>query len=472
MNDLRTAQMQLLDRLHHRATQSPQAIAYVDAGTTEKLTWAQLFHRTAGFAIVLRSKLSAGAVVLIRLPNCCDFPVAFLGTLAAGCTAFPISIEAPDAEVHELGTQVHPAGIISFRAESFDGCIIPQDALRSEAMDFPDPQIAPDGIGLMLLSSGSTGKPKIVCRSFASLDAACDQMCRSIGIGPEDRVLATVPLCHSYGIEHGLLAPVWAGAAVHLGRGMDLQLIQRELLQSRITLLPAVPSVYEMLANLLTHGEHFPSLRAAYSAGAPLPTSVADRFFDRCGIKIGQLFGATEIGSVTYSDPTHSHFNLASVGQPMPGVEIKIVDEHLWISASSMFSGYLHEDIPQTVDGFYPTGDLARLDDHGNLIITGRAKLLIDVGGLKVNPLEVEQVLMQHPAVGDCIVIPVRQSETVVRLKAIVTQRSADQPISIELLRQFARDRLASYKVPRSFEVRANLPRTQTGKILRQQVQA
>jgi acyl-coenzyme A synthetase/AMP-(fatty) acid ligase len=295
-------------------------------------------------------------------------------------------------------------------------------------------------------------------------------MCQAICVGQDDRVLATVPLCHSYGLEHGLLAPVWAGATVHLARGLDLSLVQRELLQSRITLLPAVPSAFEMLGNLAAHGEHFPSLRAAYSAGAPLPMSVSDRFFDRCGVRIGQVFGATEIGSVTYSDPLASGFNPTSVGKPMPGVNISLRNSHLYISAGSMFSGYLNELNPIDTDGFYATGDLAELDNHGNLLITGRSKLLIDVGGLKVNPIEVEQVLIQHPAIAECVVIPVQQSETVVRLKAVFTLRSGSAGVSTEDLRQFARERLAGYKVPRSFEMRDELPRSATGKILRQQI--
>jgi acyl-CoA synthetase (AMP-forming)/AMP-acid ligase II len=124
-------------------------------------------------------------------------------------------------------------------------------------------------------------------------------------------------------------------------------------------------------------------------------------------------------------------------------------------------------------DGFFLTGDLGRVDGHNRLTITGRLKLLIDVGGLKVNPLEVEEVLSQHPDVAACVVLPVRVSDTVSRLKAIIQPRHPDGPgPSPEALRRFARGRLTLYKVPRLFEVRKSLPRSPTGKILRNMVAA
>ena len=139
-----------------------------------------------------------------------------------------------------------------------------------------------------------------------------------------------------------------------------------------------------------------------------------------------------------------------------------------------MMSGYFPGDAQDNiVDGHFLTGDLGRLDELGRLMITGRIKLLIDIGGLKVNPVEVEEVLAQHPDVAACVVLPVRVSETVSRLKAIVTPRRTDgaRP-DPESLRRFARGRLTPHKVPRLFEVRSFLPRSLTGKILRNQVSA
>jgi len=238
----------------------------------------------------------------------------------------------------------------------------------------------------------------------------------------------------------------------------------------------------------------FPTLRRAYSAGGPLPLAVFDAFRQRFGIPVSQLYGATEIGSVMFNDPdAPGPFDPASVGRPMRGVDVRVLDVerprpdqplpagaegHVAVRADSMMSGYLRDDDdeaapPTTVDGYLLTGDLGRLDAHGRLTLTGRIKLLIDVGGLKVNPLEVEAVLAQHPEVAACVVLPVRVSDTVSRLKAIVQPRDpAGGGPTAESLRRFARERLTPYKVPRLFEVRATLPRSPTGKILRHLVAA
>jgi acyl-CoA synthetase (AMP-forming)/AMP-acid ligase II len=328
---------------------------------------------------------------------------------------------------------------------------------------------------LLLQSSGTTGLPKIVRRSNKSLDAVSAAMAEAVDFRPTDHVLAAVPLTHSYGLEHGLLAPVWAGSRVHLCRGLDLPSVVGELEKGDITLFPAVPAMFEMLA-AVADAPPVMSLRTAYSAGAPLPASVIDRFNARFGVRVAQLYGATEIGSVAFNNPHEEPFDPASVGRPMRGVDIRILDPssdgqgHVAIKADSMFDGYLKEGA-ELIDGYFPTGDLGRVDDRGRLFITGRLKLLIDVGGMKVNPLEVESVLCRHPSVGDCVVVPVRQSETVFRLKAIVTPRPGGARPAPADLRTFAKSHLSAYKVPRLFEVRDDLPRSPTGKVLRHLVE-
>jgi acyl-CoA synthetase (AMP-forming)/AMP-acid ligase II len=330
---------------------------------------------------------------------------------------------------------------------------------------------------LLLQSSGTTGLPKIVRRSGDSLDAVARGSAESVGFRPDDRVLMTVPLTHSYGLEHGVLAPIWAGSCVHLCRGLNLPVIVPELIAGGITLFPGVPSTFEMLAGVAEAGLTMPSLRTAYAAGAPLPRPVFDAFAERFGIRVAQLYGASEIGSVTFNPPGDD-FDPASAGLPFNGVSIRILhpdtnaalptgaEGQVAVRAASMFSGYLNAPA-DLIDGYFATGDLGRLDAAGRLFITGRIKLLIDVGGLKVNPLEVEAVLAEHPAVAACVVVPVQQSQTVFRLKAIIAPRHPAAPPAASDLRRFAQSRLAAYKVPRLFEVRDSLPRSATGKILR-----
>ncbi len=515
--------LQLLDRLAAHAADRPGAVAYRDAGNHQSLTWRTLADRVTALGRRLASAFPAGGVVMLCAANQIEYPVAFLGILASGCDVFPVSAEIAEAELlraadqagavaligHDRACQIlaqHRPAVIALPLPSGEGWGEGQAALASSKPSVkvthpaPHPNPLPAGErakpSLLLQSSGTTGLPKIVRRSWRSLDSVSAAMADAVGFTRDDHVLAAVPLTHSYGLEHGLLAPIWAGSTVHLVRGLDVPTVLTELAGNQITIFPGVPAMFELLANV-SDALPIRSLRTAYSAGAPLPTSVTDRFAARFNVRVTQLYGATEIGSVTFNDPNESSFDSASVGKPMAGVEIHILnvttnlplatgeEGHVAIRAASMFDGYLPAaealagppasagGVPaDLIDGFFPTGDLGKLDASGRLFITGRIKLLIDVGGMKVNPFEVENVLCQHPRVAECVVVPMRQSETVSRLMAVVTPRDQASPPTIDDLRAFAKSQLSAYKVPRAFEIRATLPHSATGKVLRHVVES
>jgi long-chain acyl-CoA synthetase len=206
---------------------------------------------------------------------------------------------------------------------------------------------------------------------------------------------------------------------------------------------------------------------------------VAEEFEAKFSVQVGQLYGASELGSVTFNHPARAAADPLSVGRPMRGVRVRVLDPDdaactgevaageeglVAISAPSMMSGYVDGKAP-IVDGYFLTGDLGRVSGEGDLTITGRLKQLIDVGGMKVNPAEVEGVIASHPAVRECAVVGVAVTPTVSRLKAVVVPSNGS--VDVEELRRFARERLAGYKVPRVVEVRESLPRGASGKVLR-----
>lgn len=481
--------LRLLERLTRHARRTPAAPAVYDAARGFAISWRELEASVAVAGCGLSREINPGDVVLLVLPNGPQFIASFLAVLAAGGRAFPV---APESTATELTTAAERSGAV---AAIGGGAALAPLKVRSKFSSFEQETervrlVARDmrDAGLLLQSSGTTGMPKIVFRSAVSLDAVAEAMCESIGLGPTDRVLMCLPLCHSYGVEHGLLAPVYAGSCVHLCDGFDINLVRSQLEGGGATIFPGVPFMCEALARL-DGGETLPSLRRAYSAGGALPAAVYEAFLDRYRVRVSQLYGATEIGSVTYGDPFADCFDPAGVGRPMRGVSVRILDAadprvdeplppgaegHVAVRAASMLDHYIGDDASPTTDGYFLTGDLGRLDANGTLTVTGRTKLLIDVGGRKVNPLEVEAVLAQHPLVERCVVVPVRVSDTVSRLKAVVTPRRADggDEVAPEALRQFARERLVPYKVPRVFEIRPSLPLSPTGKVLRHLIAA
>jgi acyl-CoA synthetase (AMP-forming)/AMP-acid ligase II len=485
--------LRLLQDLETHAQSAPDAPAVQSVGPGEPVRFNRgQLRDVVGKICEFCNDLPREGTVLLHYPNQLHYIGAFLGVLAADRTLFPVAADAAGAEVADAASRSGAVAAIvdetttaalrsSFRVAR------PLPALSPGTMLLSDPvwnAITGDGPALLLHSSGTTAEPKIVRRDGASLDAVTRNMIRDCGFGEGDHVLSAVPLCHSYGLEHGLLAPIGAGSCVHVCERFNLPSIVHELCAGGITLLPGVPFMFEMLNKI--GNVQFPNLRMVYSAGAPLSRATFDAFEHAFGLRIGQVFGATEIGSVTFNDPDGAEFNKNSVGRPMEGVSIKILDPDdpqlsdplevgkeglVAVRAPSMLSGYVGEQETPLIDGYFLTGDLGTLEERGELTITGRMKLLIDIGGRKVNPLEVESVLRRHPDVGACVVLPMRLSETVQRLKAIITPARPDIEISVNALRQFARSRLSGYKVPRVFEIRPSLPTSPAGKVLRRLVE-
>ena len=337
----------LLERLARHAKRTPDGVAVRDLARGDDVTWRDLADRTAATAAALSRDVAPGDVVLLACPNGAGFVAAFLAILAAGGRAFPLSHDSTEAELTAAAARSGAVGVIGTDAvlgaldlrlklpvpdRSVAGGLArrsaPPDAPGASAAGTPAVRLVtrdPGRAGLLLQSSGTTGLPKIVFRTAASLDAVAAAMAESIGFSPADRVLMCLPLCHSYGVEHGLLAPVFAGSGVHLADGFDLNVVRAQLADAGVTIFPGVPFMYEALARL-DGGNTLPALRRAYSAGGPLPAAVYEAFRGRYGVRVSQLYGATEIGSVTYGDPLSEGFDPAGVGRPMRGVSVRVLD--------------------------------------------------------------------------------------------------------------------------------------------------
>jgi long-chain acyl-CoA synthetase len=497
--------LEVLTRLsQHAAAQGGSvAVREMGPGCDARLTYGQLHDRVHAAAADLRTRLGPGEVAILFTGNRVEFFVAALAVWSVGGALMPVHTSIADAELAATISRTKARLLLTdrrcARAISSDVEQLNLETLGntdSRAATAPD---ASDSARLLLQSSGTTGLPKIAVRSPRAIDAVARNVANATRLTPDDRVFAAIPICHSYGVENGFLAPLWAGATVHLCDGLDLPTSLQQLGTSGLsmshrevqgaTVFPGVPFMFEVLAgqSLNPHPttRNPQSLRLAYSAGAPLPPQLSLAFADRFGIKIGQLYGASELGSLTFEDPAAPDTDPASAGLPMDGVHIRILsadnpnpeqplgpneEGHVAVHAPSMLDRYLEEPAP-LVGGYFLTGDLGRVSPQGRLTITGRLKHLIDIGGQKVNPAEVELTLKQHPAIAECVVVAVPVTQTVNRLKAIITP-SGRVPLSESDLRSFARERLAGFKVPRIFEVRQTLPRSPTGKILRRELEA
>jgi acyl-CoA synthetase (AMP-forming)/AMP-acid ligase II len=482
----------LIESLERHAHTRPGKVAVRgvgDDGALVELTWSELRTAAADDAVRFRD---AHAPIVLQTPHGVRLLIGLLGALWARCTVLPLPAAMPALEVEAVRTRLARAssGRQGASASGRQGASASgrQGASSSgrQGASASGRQGASSkserGGALLLTSSGTTGQPKIVRREQASLDALGTACMAALGVDTHDTLLLPVPLHHSYGIDMALVTAMRAGCCVEIHDRFQVAHALAALAERGITLLPAVPVIADALARVARARRPKHALRRVISAGSPLPHRVYESFLESVGLPIGQLYGATEFGSLTYNDPARPGFDPASAGLPLGDAELRVLDVdspdlaapllagttgQLAVRTSTLLSEYVDDAEPATTQGYFLPRDLGYLGPDGALFVTGRTKLLIDIGSVKVNPFEIEAVLAQHPAVKEVVVIGVAASDTVSRLKAFIVPEPGMDPTA-DTLRAFARERLIQYKVPRSFEITSDVPRSATGKILRQ----
>ncbi|TPQ21690.1 class I adenylate-forming enzyme family protein [Streptomyces sporangiiformans] len=311
---------------------------------------------------------------------------------------------------------------------------------------------------LVQFSSGSTGRPKVIGRTARSLAAEVERFTRIPGMpGEGDRVLLLSSTAHSFGLIGGLLHSLAAGVSVVFAPRVSARDILRTAVDHRITALFGVPMHYELLAAAIDPPD-LPELRVAVSGGELMPPDVAARFAERYGVPVGESYGTTETGVVAMDAGGTLR---PSVGRAAPGVVVREHKGELDVALEE--SPYLFDSGgTQYADGWLHTRDRATVDDTGAVRVHGRADSLVVIGGLKVDLTEVENVLREHPAVEQSVLVHEDVTEAYV-----VVAAEGESPSAEELLR-WCRERLADYKLPRVIRLMESLPRTSNGKLLRQ----
>ena len=444
----------IVEGLHRHAMDQPRVCGIDEIGG-RSWTWSELQGSARACAAWLDQTTEPASVIMLSGPGGGAFWAAALGVLGSGRRLLPMPIETSRTErlavaaAHNVAATVVTADDLGIEhawvvQPIFDG--------GSGALDRADTG------SLLLRSSGTTGNPSVALRSAAALDRVAETLVSTIELTQRDHVLAALPMHHAYGIEHAFLAPLLAGASVTWQSGFELSR-SAAVLQETATVFPAVPVTLEAAARLDAANS---ALRLAYTAGSLLPEGVRLAFAEQWKVPVGDLYGATELGTIA--------FGVDGSMRAVAGVSIKISKEgEVLVLSDAMFEGYLDQAggdlrLGDRIDGRFCTGDLGTLLD-GELSITGRLKAQFDVGGLKVNPEDVEAVLLRCPGVQEVAVVPLVLSETVTRVGLMVVGEA-----STEAVRAFAKAWLATHLRPRRIERVAALPRTASGKIKRHEL--
>lgn len=364
--------------------------------------------------------------------------------------------------------------------------------LLESAVDGDDKPRTFQGDALYAYSSGSTGRPKQVCRTQKNLVSEAHNFTATASVTADDNILCAVPLFHAHGLGNCLLAAACTGATLIIlepvlrdGMPVEVPFVFRrdrvlELMEhERVSMFPGVPYMFNALADAPENkAVDLSGLRLCFSAGNFLPAEAVAAFKNRFGIFVTQLYGCTEAGSVTINVGTDAELHPDSVGKPMKGIEVLILDDdgnelpanavgEILFRSPALTDGYrnmpeLNKDAFR--NGGFMTGDLGKKDDEGRLYITGRKKIFIDQGGYKVDPFEIEDVLITHPKIDEAVVVGVKGPYEGEVIKAVIVAN--DQCDKREILAH-CKAHLAEFKVPKIIEFREEIPKSPLGKILR-----
>ncbi|MCP4835994.1 MAG: acyl--CoA ligase [Phycisphaera sp.] len=474
--------IQLIRSVIAAASRDPERAAILEVGSSRWRTRREILSAAIHAARRLDRLAEPGATVILHGPGGAGYWAGLLAVFGTGRRLLPVGPETTAADFDALLAS-HRVAVVLRTNDSVEP-FRTDDSVHEITIDFVAPEKGADDdpfdragdASLLLRSSGSTGRPGVVLRDSSAIDRVAETLVDVLDLVEEDRVLATIPMQHAYGIEHGVLAPMRAGASVAFKAGFDLRSGAEALLDGT-TVFPAVPVTLEAAARI---GRTGTDLRLAYTAGTRLPESVREAFVAAWGVPVGDLYGMTEIGTITWG--------IDGAGRAVAGVSIGVIDPsdatgspeirregegEIVVRSDAMLTGYLEDgsgaaEPGRRIDGHLRTGDLGRIDAEGRLRITGRAKLQFDVGGLKVNPEDVEKMLLEVEGVKEVAVVPLDLSETVTRVMAVIVGDHQIEPGPLEaLVRAECRRTLPSHQRPRVIRVVSELPRSATGKLLR-----
>lgn len=506
----------LAARVAAQVASQPDQVAVIDGD--RRLTWAELWERAQALGRAFRTEgLQPGDRLAIDLPNSVEWITTLLAASEAALVVVPLD---PGLGYHELKYQLRHAEVAgavipetgmpldylelfdellpdlpSLRvivyagpgARWFDNRAVPLEEMitRGRRHTPHEPQPQGDHPLALLYTSGTMGKPKGVLLSHRAMMSSAAGVVEALDLRPDERVLAVLPFFHVFGLSV-LLSAIEAGATVVLLAPFEAEPALRLIEAERITHLPAVPTIFELLMRdpAFAHTD-LSSLRGGVVAGSVVAPSLVDRIRRWCNVEVA--YGLTEAGPtvcVTRRDDS-AEVRRSTVGRPLRGLDVRVVDVRsgalhgvdavgeLAVKGATLMEGY-HRMPSETARTFTPegyllTGDLAHVDEEGNVSIVARRKEVIVRAGQTVTPREIEDMLRTHPGVEEACVVGVPHDvlgELVCACVVLIEGAVVTGPE----LRRFCQDMLAATKVPDLVRFFDSLPMTASGKIKRQEL--
>ncbi|MGW4891306.1 long-chain-fatty-acid--CoA ligase [Kitasatospora sp. NPDC004240] len=465
------------------------------------LTYARLEDASARLAGLLHADgVRPGDRVALVLPNVALFPVAYYAVLRTGAVVVPMN---PLLKAREMAFVLRDSGartvltapsfayeVAEAAAEAGTGSLVVEDSAFDTLLAGIPPLHgvagrAADDTAVILYTSGTTGTPKgaeLTHHNLLSNAVTCVETL--FRLGPDDVLFGGLPLFHAFGQTCAMNAAVAAGAALTLLPRFDPRQALEILRRDRATVFLGVPTMYTALLNGgAPDGDDLPQVRLAVSGGAALPVEVLHAFERSFGTVVLEGYGLSETAPVASFNHPDRPRRPGSIGLPVRGVEIRLVAAdrtpagpgevgEIAIRGENVMKGYWNR--PEATaeafqDGWFHSGDLARVDEDGYLHIVDRKKDLIIRGGYNVYPREIEEVLYEHPAVAEAAVVGVPHEHHGEEIAAVIVLKDGARATA-DLIREHVRQRVAAYKYPRIVTFTDRLPKGATGKILKREI--
>jgi len=418
----------------------------------------------------------------------------------AGGVAVPLAVSHPPAELEYVIRDAEASVVVADAA--FAPAVAPiARAARARFLATADAMLASpaDAVphldstrrAMIIYTSGTTGRPKGVVTTHQAIGAQIASLVEAWEWRPSDHLLLVLPLHHVHGIINGLGSALAVRATCEILPAFDAERVWDRLASGEVTVFTAVPTIYHRLIAAFdaapapvrqARAEGVRRLRLMMSGSAALPVQTLERWREISGHTLLERYGMTEIG-MALSNPLHGDRRAGYVGTPLPGVDVRLVDEHgadvpdgaageLEVRGPSVFSEYWKrpaETRDAFRDGWFRTGDVA-VREQGAFRLLGRTSVdIIKTAGYKVSALEIEEALRTHPAIAECAVVGMADQDLGERVSAAVELR-AGASLTLDELQQWAKARLAPYKVPRALCAVAALPRNAMGKVVKPEV--
>lgn len=508
--DGRWVRQTLADALQQAARQTPERVLLVDG--EQRIDCRSLHRQASALAQALLARTSPGSVVSFMLPNWHEAAVIYLGATLAGMAVNPILPSLRDRElqfilqdvdsrlvfipasfrqqdhVAMLGRVVaqidNPPEVVVLRGDA--GAHTPYEALLRHPGQAPLPAVDPDAVRMILYTSGTTGRPKGVLHTHNTLHALACQLGEHWHIAPGDRFLVPSPIGHIGGSIYVFEAPLLLGSTAVLMERWDAdEAVQRMQAEGCTHMAGATPFLEQLLAAAKRAGTRLPRLKVFICGGASVPPSLirqATEYFDQAIVT--RVYGSTEVPVTTVGATRPGETGFAADTDGRSGyAELKLVSHgsapvgegEVHARGPQMLVGYLHpedEDGAFDAEGYFRTGDLARLADDAWLVVTGRAKDIIIRNGENISPKEVEDLLVGHPQIAEIAIVGLPDARTGERACAVIVPRALPGP-DVAGLRDYLKALgVASFKAPEQVVIRESLPKNDAGKVLKHQLRA